>query len=523
MTPPTPTNPSYPFSSEGEMQQWLEDELQSCYGLNELLVDTEYLDNLIPVTELQQRVLSSYSICLESLGVNDPISFDENVSLFAGSTLRPDGVFYAPETQSIVVLELKNSKTPTREAGTELAAYSAALRAYIPSISDADIVFMLISTEWPVLLRQYALNEMFWGHRNVICLRPIKSEDGIRLAPLPYEELEIELSTDRIAEQHLGGFHICLQDYSSDAAERLDAFMPNMMSAMQAMAAKGEHLRCHGFCLLSSVSGSNAVAPYIITVVQFAPFRTLERLLKGNVHNLETYLKLIEIVQEYDPTGQSNSFLRIVDAGTPFLKPWSSPVPECFTDWSSLRRQIGSASAIRYFQGWGVFGERYRAALIDRSRSGPIDELKIGPMIGIQVLDGLIDTSYKFISLDLIDLDDISSKLLSSPSDISSPNSEMQNDIQTQDRRSLSSVDGCEDNPDGYYHKNPPNQCDLCGGVLGNVFFDAKTYFGSWATQCESCFQRSNGKVGWGHGQKYVLTVSSRWLLIEGKPRSQDG
>lgn len=51
-----------------------------------------------------------------------------------------------------------------------------------------------------------------------------------------------------------------------------------------------------------------------------------------------------------------------------------------------------------------------------------------------------------------------------------------------------------------------PGSCDVCGGKLAKVMYDAKTRNGQWGCLCHDCFHREGGKLGTGLGQKYHWT-----------------
>ena len=161
------------FSSESIMQEWLSRALEGAEGLAELIVNLDALEEESASNFAASRMLQSFRTCVSSLYITQKISENENISINEGEILKPDFVLYAPETESVVIVELKNIAGPTRQAGTELAAYSCEIRTTIPFLSDGDIVHILISTEWPTLLRHFVQHEIFWQRKNLLCLQPV--------------------------------------------------------------------------------------------------------------------------------------------------------------------------------------------------------------------------------------------------------------------------------------------------------------------------------------------------------------
>ncbi len=395
-----------PFPSEREMQAWFESALEEVDGLLDLIRGHEGLDNLETSNPVAQRIQAGYLHCLKALTITESISFDKNVSIDGASVLRPDAVLYSLEAEALVIVELKNRKQPTRESGTELGAYAAALRGFLPTLPDADIMFAVISTEWPTLLRYYISNEVFWAGRNVLCLQPQVDDGEIYLQILPPDTFAHKATDAHICDQHLGGLHLSLEDYSSQAPDRLEAHLPNMKQAMQIMAATGQAMKGHGFCVLTALRHQQAVAPYVITVVQFAPFRMIERLLRTKMRNKTFFKQLAKIVCEYDPTGQSAAFMRIVQSGSVFLKGCSKPTMEGFFDWKDLQHGLDLDRNCRYFQGWGIFAERYAEAMAHESQCGPLDSDQLNPKIGLEIIRSTCDPNYEFIDMTHLDLGD---------------------------------------------------------------------------------------------------------------------
>ena len=220
------------FTSEAKMQDWLSKLLAEAYGIADLISDSDSLKSFSPASLAEQKILESYNTCLASLYINEPISENENISIDSRDILKPDFILYAPETESVVIVELKNIAGPTRQAGTELAAYSCEIQSSIPFISDGDIVNVIISTEWPTLLKHYVFHQIFWQRKNVICLEPFDEDGKIRLRIVDIKRLSQDNTSFKISDKHIGGYQVCLYDDElyTDKADRtrLDKFLEHI-------------------------------------------------------------------------------------------------------------------------------------------------------------------------------------------------------------------------------------------------------------------------------------------------------
>ncbi|WP_219637484.1 hypothetical protein, partial [Vibrio parahaemolyticus] len=164
------------FADEKEMQEWLSSQLSSVDGLSSLILEQEL--SMTPANDQEKNVLATFKYCYQSLHQGVVISEDTNISLESGDIMRPDFLLYAPESESMVIIELKNFAGATRQAGTEISAYESELKTYLPYISDGDLINVIISPEWPTLLRHYVFNEIFWLRKNIICLEPVLDNHG---------------------------------------------------------------------------------------------------------------------------------------------------------------------------------------------------------------------------------------------------------------------------------------------------------------------------------------------------------
>src|SRR5690606_36324255 len=137
---------------------------------------------------------------------------------------------------------------------TEVSAYANEIKAYIPFISDGDIVNVVISSVWPTLLRHYVYHEIFWQQRNLLCLEPIKEKGEIKLKIVDVALIAEESVNLKLCNEHLGGYHICLYDYNRYETTKnqngFDHYVKQMKAALSAMASKGNSQKNHGFAFL---------------------------------------------------------------------------------------------------------------------------------------------------------------------------------------------------------------------------------------------------------------------------------
>jgi hypothetical protein len=398
------------FDSEKEMQKWLSNQLSDEKELTDLIQNIEEFEKYKPNSLASKKVFESFTHSLKSLDNTSIISEDENISLKKGDSLKPDFLLYALETESIVIVEIKNTGHATREGGTELGAYASEVKSYVPFISDGDIVNVIISPDWPTLIRHYIFHEIFWVQRNVICLEPIKVKDEVKLNIVDINSIIEDNISLKIGYQHLGGYQLCLYDYNlysePENTTRLDRHIEQMNTAINAMAIKGNSQRGHGFAFLWKGNWELSLAPYSITVLNFAPFQSLERLFHDeNFEPNSITEKFVDIVTDFDPTGHGESLISITQTGRDFLEDFCSPRMEGFHTWDVLKDIMLRRSDLISFHSWGVFGELYSNKLLERYKDGDLTLKSNDPNLGLELLDELIDPNYEFINLSYYNYD----------------------------------------------------------------------------------------------------------------------
>lgn len=386
------------FKSEADMQSWLSNCLEDTYDLADLITNKDYLDKFKPKSIEHKKILRSFKVCLESLYGTKSIIENENI--FPNNTyiLKPDFILYSGSTEGVVIIELKNIKNPTRQAGTEFNAYSSAIKSHLPFISDGDIYNVIISHNYPTLLVQYIFHEIFWKQRNFLCLTPSYSLDGINLEILSIESIyksneENKLS---ISAKSITGYHICLYNYENCETPQniLDKNIEQMKTSLIAMKSEGIKQHSHGFAILWKNKEINAISPYFITLCNLSAFSLFNNII-CNTDKESSLLenKIFEIMNDIcSPTGHSSTLFRITESGEDFLKIFCEPRIEISADWKHLYGDIlDMHEEIISFQSWGFFGELFNERLLDKYSKCSTSYSSDDPRIGEEILTEFID------------------------------------------------------------------------------------------------------------------------------------
>lgn len=391
------------FSSEHEMQEWLENKFTMIEGLSELIANIESIEHYVPKNSSEEKIKQTFLYCIESLNMNELLTKNENISLEKGDSLNPDMFAFSPETESIVIIELKNQRGATREAGTELSAYAGEIKSALSYLSDGEIINVIISPVWPTLLKHHLYNNIFWQGKKTICLEPCIIDDEIHLKIIDIPVLVQADIPSKVSEEHLGGYHICLYDnamyQTHSPVSKLHQKLQLIKSSISAIATKGEKMNTHGFAFLT---GGGHLSPYFITVVNVAPFKSIERILHSNEIDSYTELPLIErkildTYLEYIPEGHGVSLNALFDTASLMLGSVCSPAPEAFTSWSNLKSHILDDYEPMYFDSWGVFKDSAIDKLCEKYKSGVHDMNLNSVDLGLEVLSDIIDENYVYI------------------------------------------------------------------------------------------------------------------------------
>ncbi|MFW2177743.1 MULTISPECIES: hypothetical protein [unclassified Moraxella] len=404
------------FDNEAKMQEWLESELDKVDGLNDLIENVDYPYEYKPKHPFAKQFQESYQRCIKSLDINTIISKNENISLDDKDILKPDILLYSDESQGLVIIELKNIANPTRQVGTELNAYGAELKTHLPFLADGDIYNVIISNNYPTLLKHYITRDVIWNHKNIICLIPIRKDGKVKLKIVDIDKISSSDIPNHLCNDHVFGYQLCLYDDElygiNPNRHRLDDHIEQMRTALSVMKTEGTLQGDNGFAFLWKDNWEHSLAPYSISMFHLSPFGFLERFLHtpnfdGTIASLpKAQQQFMRILLDESPDGYTASFDYITDKSLHFLKSFCNPCVECPNYWMALRDIMLARSQLIAFQGWGIFDELFNEALIKSYEDGKIEIPYDCPYLGLEVVENALDSSYEYIDPSFLSYED---------------------------------------------------------------------------------------------------------------------
>lgn len=120
------------FNTEAEMHEWLRSYLLEMEGLSAVIVNMDICDKVNGEPTHIRKVRDTFKYCSGFLYHTELLIDNQNISISERDILKPDFVLYSPDSEGIVIVELKNLVSASRQAGTEASAYAGELRSHLP-------------------------------------------------------------------------------------------------------------------------------------------------------------------------------------------------------------------------------------------------------------------------------------------------------------------------------------------------------------------------------------------------------
>lgn len=250
--------------------------VDSIEKLYESLHDEDFLPSFSIDYFSRKKLISAAKHVVSSLeSVQIITTASKNISIDRKEKLFPDPLLLNQEEGKLIVLEIKRSIKTVRETLTEMLTYDHEIRKFLPFLSNFEILFCIVSTEYSTLLNHSITGLTTWESKQILCLYVEESEEE--------EELQIEiyippawtsLGISNLPSTAISTLNIVLYKYSDDEVS------PNAESAVfytsSLIAKDGDRNNSHGFVLvwrdcwnLEDLTGS---AEYHLTVGFINPY-----------------------------------------------------------------------------------------------------------------------------------------------------------------------------------------------------------------------------------------------------------
>ncbi len=263
---------------------------------------------------LKRKYSKSAKIVLETLTCYELISGEKikNISLDKKDGLFPDCLLFNYETNEVVVIENKISKQTEREAVTEVLGYSQEIRNCLPFISDFDICYIIISTEFNTLLDHSISSQILSTESKILCLKATENNQDVDFnVHLPKSWTNI--GQNGLPASSFISYTLCLKKKSD-----IDVSFTNIVQlAIDLINFDANQNKCSGFCIawengIDDFSDFDfGISIYTINPFVFLP-NAIELSFEINGNSiLSNYI--LEKVKEGGVEQTPNSLFRIAD------------------------------------------------------------------------------------------------------------------------------------------------------------------------------------------------------------------
>lgn len=335
--------------SESRIQKWLEEEYSSIKSLINNVDKFNDLDtNQIPYYSLdyliKKKVAESSKYVYDLLDNIDLLIADKNISLNNKEGLYPDLLLFSPEHSTFFIIEIKRSNQAEREAVTELLAYEHELKNLFPFMSNFEVCFILIASDFNTLLSHSVYSLSLWQNKKIL---PIKingiesqNEDDWSLS-LHLPDSWSLLSIDSFKPKDIYTTNLVLEDKDAynrevqikDKEDNWDI----LLRGIELIVKEAERYNVSGFILLSRLT-SSPLANWCITICVVNPFSFLD---------YNSYNSKIKDFFNNEYSGEefnSKCVTEIANKSKKYLETFFRPYFETFVNWKAQKKNLKAIS-----------------------------------------------------------------------------------------------------------------------------------------------------------------------------------
>lgn len=338
-------------------------------------INQSHIKDIKKLTEIDELILPTFSIdeyirykciisahdTLVSLTDLTLLTNDINISTTTSETLRPDIVGFNHHDKTITIFELKKSKQTERQALTELLAYEHEIKNTLPFLSNYEVTFVLISTEWSTLLQHAAGSAIAWSNKKLLCLELKITNETYNFDIIRPEAWQLTgtafFPVDGLTSVTVA-FNKCIDNISD---EQITA---RLMLALTILTREADRAGLHGFAVLWKDEDGHNNPPYSITFCSTSPLAFFKYMLENKlITKTDGHLaeKISEVIDSSGTESGIESLIKVITKSfNPIISTFCTPSFEEYATWESTKQLIRYRASPQATEFWGLIGDYAR-------------------------------------------------------------------------------------------------------------------------------------------------------------------
>ncbi|HDR8434267.1 TPA: hypothetical protein QC285_004071 [Bacillus cereus] len=319
-----------------------------------------------------------------------------NISIDKKDRLFPDFILVNEELKKFILIELKTNGQTEREAVTELMAYSQEIKNQLPFLTNYDLNYVLISTDFNTLLDHSVGQMVLEDNQNLLCIKINPKVKPLNLS-VYVPDSWTDLRMAYIPESTFFSVSIALyekMDGSSFEDIETEFILEN---AIDMFCYEANRANAHGFCMGWENVHANT---YILTFYIINPYKLNETFFRNRADiNLEN--PLLEYTRNNISDSDSYEILMEISKSTyDYLGEYFNPNWETLSDLKMNQLAIsrnGKPLSLGYY---GVINDFIRFYFRHPGVRSFIPELTDGlltykdPIVGLQLIQYFLGSNY---------------------------------------------------------------------------------------------------------------------------------
>lgn len=359
--------------SERAIQQEVERLIQNNAFLD--CINPSHIKDITNLTEIDELTLPTFSIdeyirlkcmisardTLESLTELNLLTNDLNISTTTAEILRPDIVGFNHHDKTITIFELKKSKQTERQALTELLAYEHEIKNTLPFLSNYEVTFVLISTEWSILLQHAVGSAIAWSNKKLLCLELKAVNEKYSFNIIRPEAWQLT-GTTSFPVDGLTSVTISLSNCIENISN--EQITTRLMLALTTITREADRAGLHGFAVLWKDEDGQNNPPYSITFCSTSPLAFFKYMLENKlITKSDGHLsaKISDVINSSGTESGIGSLIKVITKSfNPIISTFCTPSFEGYVTWESAKQALQYRARPQATEFWGLIGDYAR-------------------------------------------------------------------------------------------------------------------------------------------------------------------